>query len=268
MSNVLKVQIAGQRYRYEVMQVVFDEDNDWLKDQKELTQGEQRDFRRFNDNRLDISDYEYFDHQDAGVAIRHNGDIYYELGNSNGKMPMENVLSALNHPILLAHRNASKEEGLRLTMATVYDKENTIYEYSLEVGGNDFDASLLEIIVIRDPIMEEEDYIVELRYDGRKMNGGAERLSFGDPMDKNYMLQMPKEYAYALNLPVPESRNILKFDDFIKEENQKGKKKPNKVKSVKEYNDTIKDGYVKIREDYIHSFIDEHERGVEPEEEE
>ncbi|MBR5563725.1 MAG: hypothetical protein IKW11_05820 [Bacteroidales bacterium] len=268
MSNVLKVQIAGQRYRYEVMQVVFDEDNDWLKDQKELTQGEQRDFLRFNDNRLDISDYEYFDHQDAGVAIRHNGGIYYELGNSNGKMPMENVLSALNHPILLAHRNASKEDGLRLTMATVYDKENTIYEYSLEVGGNDFDASLLEIIVIRDPIMEEEDYIVELRYDGRKMNGGAERLSFGDPMDKNYMLQMPKEYAYALNLPVPESRNILKFDDFIKEENQKDRKKPNKVKSVKEYNEAIKDGYVKVREDYIHSFIEEHERGVEPEEEE
>ena len=27
-----------------------------------------------------------------------------------------------------------------------------------------------------------------------------------------------------------------------------------------------KDGYVKVREDYIHSFIDEHERGVEPEE--
>ena len=69
MSNVLKVQIAGQRYRYEVMQVVFDEDNDWLKDPKELTQGEQRDFLRFNDNRLDISDYEYFDHIDAGVAI-------------------------------------------------------------------------------------------------------------------------------------------------------------------------------------------------------
>ena len=264
----MKVQIAGQRYRYEVMQVVFDEDNDWLKDPKELTQGEQRDFLRFNDNRLDISDYEYFDHIDAGVAIRHNGDIYYELGNSKGKMQMENVLSALNHPILLAHRNASKEDGLRLTMATVYDKENTIYEYSLEVGGNDFDASLLEIIVIRDPIMEEEDYIVELRYDGQKMKGGADGLPFGDPMDKNYMLQMPKEYAYALNLPVPESRNILKFDDFIKEENQKDGKKPNKVKSVKEYNEAIKDGYVKVREDYIHSFIDEHERGVEPEEEE
>ena len=268
MGNVLKVQIAGQRYRYEVMQVVFDEDNDWLKDPKELTQGEQRDFLRFNDNRLDISDYEYFDHQDAGVAIRHNGDIYYELGNSKGKMPMENVLSALNHPILLAHRNASKEDGLRLTMATVYDAENTMYEYSLEVGGNDFDASLLEIIVIRDPIMEEEDYIVEVRYNGKKMKGGADGLPFGDPIDKNYMLQMPKEYAYALNLPVPESRNILKFDDFIKEENQKDRKKPNKVKSVQEYNDAIKDGYVKVREDYIHSFIDQHERGVEPEEEE
>ena len=146
MSNVLKVQITGQRYRYEVMQVVFDEDNDWLKDPKELTQGEQRDFLRFNDNRLDISDYEYFDHQDAGVAIRQNGDIYYELGNSIGKMPMENVLSALNHPILLAHRNASKEDGLRLTMATVYDEENTMYEYYLEVADRDaFDKSLLEV---------------------------------------------------------------------------------------------------------------------------
>lgn len=267
MSNVLKVQITGQRYRYEVMQVVFDEDNDWLKDPKELRQGEQRDFLRFNDNRLDISDYEYFDHQDAGVAIRHNGEIFYELGNSKGKMPMESVLSALNHPILLAHRNASKEDGLRLTMATVYDEENTIYEYSLEVGSNDFDASLLEIIVIRDPIMEEEDYIVELRYDGKKMKGGADGLPFGDPIDKNYMLQMPKEYAYALNLPVLESRNILKFDDFVKEENLKDRKKPNRVKSVKEYNEAIKDGYVKVREDYIHSFIDEHEPDHEPEEE-
>ena len=269
MSNVLKVQITGQRYRYEVMQVVFDEDNDWLKDPKELTQGEQRDFLRFNDNRLDISDYEYFDHQDAGVAIRHNGDIYYELGNSKGKMPMENVLSALNHPILLAHRNASKEDGLRLTMATVYDEENTMYEYSLEVADRDaFDKSLLEVITIKDPIMEENEYIVEVRYNGKKMKGGADGLPFGDPMDKNYMLQMPKEYAYALNLPVPESKNILKFDDFIKEENQKDRKNPNKVKSVKEYNEAIKDGYVKVREDYIHSFIAQHERGVEPEEEE
>ena len=72
---------------------------------------------------------------------------------------------------------------------------------------------------------------------------------------------MPKEYAEALHLPIPESK-VLKFDDFIKEENKKDGKQP--VKKVK----SVKDGYVKLREDYIHSFIDEHERDVEPEEEE
>ncbi len=260
MSNVLKVQLTGERYRYEVMQVIFAENN-WLKDQSELIQGEQRDFLRFNDNRLDISDYEYFDHIEAGVAIRHTGEIFYELGNLRGKMPMDNVLSALNHPILLAHRNANTADGLRLTSATVYDEENTIYEYTLELDNRDtFDASLLEVIVIRDPIMEEEDYIVEIRYDGKKMKGGADGLPFEDPMDKNYMLQMPKEYAYALNIPVLERRNILKYDDFVKGEYQKVGKRPNKVKAIKDY--------VKIREDYIHSFIDQHERGVEPDEEE
>ena len=76
------------------------------------------------------------------------------------------------------------------------------------------------------------------------------------------------KYAEALHLPIPESK-VLKFDDFIKEENQKDGKQPvNKVKSVKEYNEAVKDGYVKLREDYIHSFINEHERDVEPEEEE
>ena len=264
MSNVLKVRVAGQRYRYEVMRVVFKEDNDWLKDPKELMQGGDRTFLRFNDDRLDISDYEYFDHQDAGVAIRHNGEIYYELGNSKGKMPMENVLSALNHPILVAHRNASEEDGLRLTTATVYDKENTVYEYTLELGDNDFDPSLLEVIIILDPIMEEDLHIVEMRYDCKKMKGGVDGLSFGEPIDKNYMLQMPKEYAEALHLPIPESRkldNIMRFEDFIKEDNTKDRKKPvDKVKSVKDY--------TKISEDYIHSFIDEHERDHElPEEE-
>ena len=268
MSKVLKVSVAGQRYRYEVMQVVFAENNDWLKDPKELTQGEHRDFLRFNDNRLDISDYEYFDHIEAGVAIRHTGEIFYEFGNSKGKMPMENVLSALNHPILLAHRNATEEEGLRLTTATIYDEENTIYEYTLEVSDNDFNPSLLEVIIILDPIMEEDLHIVEMRYDGKKMKGGAEGLPFGDPMDKNYMLQMPKEYAYALDLPVLERRNILKFDDFVAEESQKvGKKPVSKVRTAKDYNEAAKDGYVKLREDYIHSFIDEHERDYEPEEE-
>ena len=267
MSKVLKVKVAGQRYRYEVMRVEFEKDCNVLKDASELKQGEHRDFLRFNDNRLDISDYEYFDHIEAGVAIRHTGEIFYEFGNSKGKMPMENVLSALNHPILLAHRNATEEEGLRLTTATIYDEENTIYEYTLEVSDNDFDPSLLEVIIILDPIMEEDLHIVEMRYDGKKMKGGAEGLPFGDPMDKNYMLQMPKEYAEALHLPIPESK-ILKFDDFINEENQKDRKKPNKVKTAKDYNEAAKDSYVKLREDYIHSFIDAHERGVEPEEEE
>ena len=63
------------------------------------------------------------------------------------------------------------------------------------------------------------------------------------------------------------SNVILKFDDFINESAKVGHKPVNKVKSVKEYNEAVKNGYVKLREDYIHSFIDEHERDVEPEEE-
>ncbi|MBR0362524.1 MAG: hypothetical protein IIX38_01870 [Alistipes sp.] len=61
------------------------------------------------------------------------------------------------------------------------------------------------------------------------------------------MLTVPNDYAVAMGLG--ENRkldNLLRFDDFIKEEYQKvGKKSAKK--------------YVKIREDYIHSFIDEHE---------
>ena len=81
-----------------------------------------------------------------------------------------------------------------------------------------------------------------------------------------FILNMPKDYADALGLG--ESRNILKFDDFIKEANTKVVKKRNKFKTAKDYDKAAKEGYVKLREDYIHSFIDEHERGVEPEEEE
>ena len=93
MSNVLKVKIAGQRYRYEVMQVVFEKDNEWLKDPKELIQGKQRDFLRFNDNRLDICDYEQFNYVDAGVAICYSkSEIFYELGNAKGTVPIDNVL--------------------------------------------------------------------------------------------------------------------------------------------------------------------------------
>lgn len=71
-----------------------------------------------------------------------------------------------------------------------------------------------------------------------------------------FILNMPKEYADALGLGEHRKLdNLLRFDDFIKEEYQKVGKKSAKR-------------YVKIREDYIHSFIDEHERGVEPDEEE
>ena len=80
---------------------------------------------------------------------------------------------------------------------------------------------------------------------------------------------MPKEYAEALHLPIPESRSIKKFDDFIKEQNTKVGKKPTiKVKTAKDYDEAAKDGYVRLREDYIHSFIDAHEPDHEPEEEE
>ena len=135
----------------------------------------------------------------------------------------------------------------------MYDNENTIYEYIIEVGdGEPFDVSLLEIITISDPITEVE-YIVELRYDGKKMIG-ADELSFSEPAtDKSmFMLTVPNDYAAALGLG--ENRkldNLLRFDDFIKEENTKVIKKRNRVKSMKDY--------VKVREDYIHSFIDQHE---------
>ena len=256
MSNVLKVKIAGQRIRYEVSKVTFDESdllkaNAWKWDDKKKS-------LCLNDNKLDIlRDYETFDCVDVGVAIRTTGEIFYELGDTKGKILNNNVLSALNHPILIAIDDANEREGLTLVSADVYDSENTIYEYIVEVGDKDFDEALLEIITVKDPITSEE-YIVELRYGGKKMIGGADGLSFSDPAsDKSmFMLHMPQEYANALGLGENKKLdNILRFNDFIKEEYQKvGKKSAKK--------------YVKIREDYIHSFIDQHERGVEPEEEE
>lgn len=175
---------------------------------------------------------------------------------------MDNVLSALNHPILVAYKRALDEEGMTLLNANVYYEKNTVYEYTVEVGDGQFDASLLEIISIRCPITEEE-HIVELRYDGKKMKGGAEDLPFkGEPVSKKSMLTVPKDYADALGLGENmQQGNILRFDDYIKENWEDGKKPANKVKSVK-------DGYVKLREDYINSFIDEHQRDQEPEEEE
>ena len=262
MSNVLKVKVLGQRIRYQVSKVIFDE-SDLLKATAWRWDDKKKSLYP-NDNKLDIiRDYETFDCVDVGVAIRTNGDIYYELGDAKDKLLNNNVLSALNHPILTAIEDANDGDGLTLVSADVYDNENTIYEYIVEVSdGGSFDETLLEIITINDPITKEE-YIVELRYDSKKMIGGADGLSFREPAsDKSmFMLTVPKDYADALGLG--ENRkldNILRFDDFIMEENQKDRKKPiNKVKSVKDY--------MKIREDYIHSFIDEHEPDHEPEEE-
>ena len=259
MSNVLKVKVAGQRIRYQVSKITFNE-NDLLKANAWRWDCE-RNALYPNDNKLDIiKDYETFDCADFGVAIRTDGHIFYELGDTQGKIQNHNVLSALNHPILTAIDDANEREGLTLLSADVFDNENTIYEYIVEVSdGVSFDETLLDIITIKDPITSEE-YIVELRYNGKKMTGGLDGLPFGDPMeDKSmYILSVPQEYADALGLGENKKLdNILRFDDFIKEEYQKEGKK---VKSAK--------GYVKLREDYIHSFIDEHERGVEPEEEE
>ena len=259
MSNVLKVKVAGQRIRYQVSKVTFNE-NDLLKANAWRWDCE-RNALYPNDNKLDIiKDYETFDCADIGVAIRTDGHIFYELGETKGKIQNLNVLSAINHPILIAIDDANEREGLTLLSADVFDEQNTIYEYILEVGDRDtFDETLLEIITVKDPITSEE-YIVELRNDGKKMMGGLDGLPFRDPMeDKSmYILSVPQEYADALGLGENKKLdNILRFDDFIKEDNQKEGKK---VKSAK--------GYVKLREDYIHSFIDEHERGVEHDEEE
>ena len=270
MSEILKVKIAGQRIRYQVSKVTFAESdlqkaNAWRWDDKKNS-------LFCYENRLDIiRDYEAFDCADIGVAIRTNGDIFYEIGNSKGEVVMHNVLSHLYHPILTAIDDANKREGLTLVSADVFDEENTIYEYIIEISDCDtFNASLLEIITIKDPITDEE-YIVELRY-GKKMMGGADGLSFGEPHNEKsmFMLKVPAEYAVALGLV--ENRkfdSLLRFEDFIKEDNQKvGKKSVKKVRTAKDYKEAAKNGYVKLREDYIHSFIDAHEPDHEPEEEE
>ena len=259
-SNVLKVKIAGQRIRYQVSKVTFNE-NDLLK-ANAWRWDDKKNALYPNDNKLDIiRDYENFDCADIGVTIRTDGEIFYELGDAKGKIQNHNVLSALRHPILTAIDDANEREGLTLLSADVFDEQNTIYEYILEVGDKDFDEALLEIITINDPITNEE-YIVELRYDGKKIIGGTDGLSFREPAsDKSmFMLTVPKDYADALGLGESKKLgNILRFGDFIKEND--GKKPINKVKSDK-------GDYVKLREDYINSFINEHERGVEPEEEE
>ena len=207
-----------------------------------------------NDNKLDIiRDHKDFDCVNAGVAICPSSSvIYYEMGKTKGRIPMDNVLISITHPILIAIRDANNGEGLTQTSANVYDSKNTIYLYSVEVRGSEaFDPSLLEIVSIRCPITDQK-HIVEVRYDGKKMEGGAEGLSFrGEPVSKTQLLSMSKEYADALGLAENKRLvNILAFDDFIKEENKK---------DGKQY---------KVSEDYIHSFIEEHEPDHEPYEEE
>ena len=269
MSNVLKVKVAGQRIRYQVSKVTFNE-NDLLKANAWRWDCERN--ALYPNNNLDIlRDYETFDCADIGVAIRTDGHIFYELGETKGNMQNLNVLSALRHPILTSIDDANEREGLTLLSADVFDEEDTIYEYILEVGDKDFDEALLDIITVKDPITSEE-YIVEVRYDAKKMMGGLDGLPFGEPMeDKSmYILSVPQDYADALGLG--ENRkldNLMRFDDFIKEQNTKVGKQPasNMVKTAKDYDKAAKNGYVKLREDYIHSFIDEHERGIEPEEE-
>ena len=268
--NVLKVSVAGQRIKYQVSKVTFAESD--LQRANAMKWEDKKNYLYCDGSRLDIiRDYETFDCADIGVAIRHNGEIFYEMGNSKGKVVMNNVLSHLNHPILIAIDDANEREGLTLLSADVFDEQNTIYEYILEVGDKDFNEALLDIITVKDPITSEE-YIVELRYNGKKMIGGTDGLSFREPAsDKSmFMLTVPKDYADALGLGESKKLdNILKFDDFIKEENTKvGKKPDSKVKTAKDYNEAAKDGHVKLREDYIRSFIEEHERDVEPEEEE
>ena len=250
--GVLKVKIEGQRVKYETAKVIFDE-RDILKARSWKWDHKKNSYYS-NDNKLDIiRDHKDFDYANAGVAIRPSSSvIYYEMGKTKGRIPMDNVLISITHPILIAIRDANNGEGLTQTSANVYDSKNTIYLYSVEVRGSEaFDPSLLEIICIKCPITDQE-HIVELRYDGKKMDGGAEGLSFrGEPVSQTQMLSMTKEYADALGLAENKRLvNILGFDDFIREENRKDGKQH------------------KVSEDYIHSFIEEHEPDHEPYEEE
>ena len=150
---------------------------------------------------------------------------------------------------------------MTLLNANVYYDDNAIYEYTIAVGDDElFDGSLLEIISIQCPITEEE-HIVELRYNGKKMKGGVEGVPFrGEPVSNTSMLTVPKDYADALHISENKKLdNILRFEDFMNENTNDGKKHINKVKSVKDF--------MPIHEDYIHSFINEHEPDHEPEEE-
>lgn len=252
--GVLKIKISGQRVKYEIAKVTFAE-SDILK-ARVWKWDDKRNSLYCNDTKLDIiKDHKDFESINAGVAISPSSDvIYYEMGKTTGRTTMDNVnmLTSINHPILNFIKDANDGEGLTHTSAKVYDKENTIYMYSVDVRCSEsFDPSLLEVIYIKCPITEQK-YIVDVRYDGQRMDGGTERLLFrGEPVSKTETLSMSKDYADALGLAESNKLvNILGFDDFLKEESRKDAKRH------------------KVSEDYIHSFIDQHERDYEPEEEE
>ena len=249
--GILSVKVSGQRIKYEIAKVTFAE-SDILKARAWKWNKNKNSY--YSNDKLDIiRDYKDFDSINAGVAILPSSSvIHYEMGSTKGRMPMTNVLTSLNHPILTAIRDANDGEGLTLTSAKMYDSKDTVYEYTLDVRDDkSFDSSLLEVICIKCPITEQK-HIVDVRYDGKRMNGGTDGILFNqEPVSKTEMLSMSKDYADALGLA--ESKrlvNILGFDDFLKEENRKDGKK------------------LIVSEDYIHSFINEHERDYEPEEEE
>ena len=248
--GALTISIEGQRIKYEVAKVKFEE-SDILKARSWKWDDKKNSY--YSNDKLDIiRDHKDFDCVNAGVAICPSSSvIYYEMGKTKGRIPMTNVLTSLNHPIVIAIRDANDDEGLIHTSAEVYDNENTVYMYSVDVRDSEsFDASLVEVICINCPITELM-HIVEVRYDGKRMKGGADDLLFIDePVCKTEILKVPKDYAEALGLAENKRLvNILGFDDFLKEESRKDGKRH------------------KVSEDYIHSFIDEHERDYEPEEE-
>ena len=249
--GVLNIKVSGQRVKYEVAKVTFD-DRDLMK-ARSWKWDDKKKSLYCDDDKLDIiRDHKDFDSINAGVAIRPSSSvIYYEMGKTKGRTPMDNVLTSLNNPIVIAIRDANEDDGLILSSAKVYDNENTIYMYSVDVRGSEsFDPSLLEIICIKCPVTEQE-HIVEMRYDGKRMKGGTDGLLYRDePVCKTEILKVPKDYADALGLAEKRLVNILAFDDFLKEESRKDGKRH------------------KVSEDYIHSFINQHERDYEPEEEE
>lgn len=248
--GILSVKVSGQRIKYEIAKVTFAE-SDILKARAWKWNKNKNSY--YSNDKLDIiRDYKDFDSINAGVAILPSSSvIHYEMGSTKGRIPMTNVLTSLTHPILTAIRDANDGEGLTLTSAKMYDSKDTVYEYTLDIrDGKSFDASLLEVICINCPITEQK-HIVELRYDGKRMKDGTDGLLLDkEPMDKTEMLSMSKDYADALGLAEKRLVNILGFDEFLEEENRKDGKRH------------------KVSEDYIHSFIDQHEPDHEPNEEE